>query len=168
MSRIALVVLIVVTVSQAWSGNEIIDPITDESIQRIWVDANDVVYAGEGMFFEPVLCVEIHSTFKESSLFIYVRWFTNLSDMESLEAITRVDTERPVEYEVVPHQDNTIFASSSDLWMLFAQLLRGEQFVVRISPRNGRTETAIFPLDGITAAAREVNMPVDWVLESYN
>lgn len=150
-----------------WQYSEEIDPITDEATRLIYNQGSSDV---SGYLHQPSLFVRITGDVATGiSTELWVSWTSSVGESDLPLCITRVDGEEPVEYEVVPSMatpnSSTFFTYAN---YLFVKLLRGNQFVVRFTPTGLTTMTAIFSLEGMTAAARNAGMPVDFIVSKVD
>lgn len=151
-----------------WQYSEELDPITDEATRLIWTQAtSDVSYYSR----QPSLYFRVTGNVPyEMSIDMWVGWTTSVGEQNLPLCITRIDGEDPVEYTVSPSTaipNKSTFFLGNESWFLFTKLLLSNQFAVRITPTGSNTMTAIFSLDGMTAAARNAGMPVDEAIEMF-
>jgi len=152
--------LIVLTISSIvyaeWTSSKETDPITDEVTSFISTEATSDRFS----YNQPNLCVRFSDEYME----LFVIWTSEIGESNLPTCIGRIDTQEPINYEVSPSIASPNYATFfTNPWFLFVKLIRGGQFAVRFTPRGDDTMTAIFDLHGMTAAAREAGIPINYI-----
>jgi len=165
--------LFIVSVSLAvshgeWSGQVTTDRMTDEQIITMSTfnsaDLLDAFFFGSSI---PEFFVAFNEGDDSPLIGVHFNKYIGLGNSQST-CLIRIDDNPAEEYPVVIDPSGQMIGiaigTDREVKEFFAELLRGNEFLIRFSPAGQGQVTTSFSLSGITAVSRELGIDVDYYL----
>ena len=155
---------VAVTVAD-WSGRINVDAMTDA--ETIVISTYDAVALLGTLFLGTDLPPEFMVVFQEGDNvpIIGVSYSKYIGSTRSSNCLARIDDEPAVEYQVaIEGEKIMLIIGSNESKEFFANLLRGNELMIRFRPAGQAQITTSFSLSGITGVSRALGIDVDYYL----
>lgn len=154
--------------SGEWSGRVTTDRMTDERLITMSTfnsaDLLDAFFFGSSV---PEFFVAFNENDNSPLIGIHYNKYVGVGNSQST-CLIRIDDNPAEEYPVVIDPSGKMIGigigTDREIEEFFADLLRGNEFLIRFSPAGQGQVTTSFSLSGITAVSRELGIDVDYYL----